>query len=416
MANQDPLPQVNYNDGEGIDEDDFNRAQSLSDAKLYERSSRIGSLAAVHSMGFTTGRGGDMSQQHPRPESILDASAIYTPDPRTFVNSTFEITGAGNLAIDFGPQLFLQRSSASTPGTAPQGFDESSLGAVLAFVSDVSDEISYALKARPTTNPRFDSINIRLGHDAGNAVSRDFEDSSTRALSSTSPSKDQLRIRQHEYQEGAESATPVYPSPTSGYGRFITVKRETGETSLNQDNVGYHAFPMKLKVETIYGHQGWAPTGFQENNARVGAIEKNGAGGGSVVFQSRQMHEGCRLVGIGISTQNFGFNLDEVMIQRTEGSAAGVISQIDILNVGGGSPLSTSVDGFAFVGLPELDDADGNDTPIWGNGRSYGPLFSDKAQNPAEGMMADGLALTLLDIADWAGGELINYVQFYYLE
>ncbi len=410
----DNIPQVHFNDGEGIDEDDFNRAQSLLDHKIHTRTTRYGSLCNVLGMGYVTGRGGDMTQYDPKFIGDTSALQIYTPDPRSFIYNEISVNGSGDFRIDYGPQLVMQANKvATTPGTPPEGFSTRS---PLAYMMD-DDELAFAGIARPSVNPRFDSVNLRLGHSVGNAVSRDFEDSSTRALSSTTPDKDQQRLLQQEYLQGSESASPVYPSPTSGYGRFITILRETGETSLDQDNVSLHAFPMKLKVETVYGVHAWFPTGFQQNATHVGAIEKNGAGGGDVVFMSSNMHEGSRLVGIGISMESFSIDIDNIYIQRMQGSSAGAVSRVNLLQLSANSTgdISTSGNGLTFIGLPELVDTDGNEIPTWGNGRTYGPLFSDKAQNPAQQMGEDRLCLSIQDAA-WSGGESINYVQFYYLE
>lgn len=406
----DNLPQVHFNDGEGVDEEDFNRVQSLLGQKVSQRATRLGTLGNVFGMGHTTGRGGDFSQSELR---SVSASRLLTPDPATHIYTDFTVSAGGDFSVAYGPQLLIQGTSASTPGTEPTGFPGLN-GTPVSYALD-DDEIAFTAKARPAVNPRFDSINVRLGFQVTATESRDHEDAGTRALTTTTPNKDQAGLLEQEYQQGAESATPVYPTPTAGYARLMTIKRLVAESALVQDNVYLHSFPMKLKVETIPGFQGWAPTGFQQNNIRVGAIEKNGAGGGSVVFQSRQMHEGCRLVGIGVSFQNMGLDIEDIMIQRIESTASGVLSQVDILNLGDGGPISSTSEGYSFAGLPEFDDVDGNDLPIWGNGHPYGPLFSDKAQNPAEGIIVDHLALTISDLA-WAGGELINFVQFFYLE
>ena len=405
----DHTPQVHFNDGEGLDEEDLNRAQSLLDAKISQYSLRVGGIGNIHGWGNSAGY--SMSGQDPRPLG-LDANAVYTPDPSSFVYSDISVSGAGLFRIDFGPQVMVQKTGVSTPGTAPTGFG-GAFGAILAYTLD-DDELAHSAVASPALNPRWDSIGIQLGHAIGGAVARDFEDASTRALTSTTPDKDAQRTLSSELVSGAESATPSYPAQTAGFGRWMTILREVGETSLNQDNVRLHAFPMKMKVETVIGKDAWfGGATWLENAGRNGGIIHAAGGAGEAFFHSRRMHAGCRLVGIGISTVNFGNDIDVKLVRLED--VAGAISAVDILNLGGGSPIATTSGGYNFAGLADLDDAQNNDLPIWGNGRTYGPLFPDSVA-PVNGRPFDRLAIEVSHATDFTVSDVINYVQFFYLE
>lgn len=405
----DQFPQVHFNDGEGLDEEDLNRAQSLLDGKISQHSLRAGSIGNIHGWGHSLGYA--MSGQDPRPTG-LDSNALYTPDPSSFVMATLEVSAGGLFSVGWGPQLIVKKA-VSAPGTPPTGFAEGGFGGVLAYMLD-DDEIGHSAVAAPAANPRWDSIGVILGHATGASESRDQEDAGTRALTTTTPDKDAQRTAASALVSGAESATPTYPAHAAGYSRWMTVLREVGETSLNPDNVRLHAFPMRLKVETVIGADGWfSGTTFEKNGARNGGIQHAAGGVGEIYFHSKQMHAGCRLVGIGISTLNFTNDVDVKIVRMQE--IAGVTTPTDILSLGGGSPLGTSIDGFAFAGLPELDDANGNDLPIWGNGRTYGPLLPD-GTTPVQARPRDRLAIEISHASDFTATDVINYVQFFYLE
>jgi len=407
----DHLPQVNFSDGEGVEEDDFNRLQSLLDAKTLERAFRVGGLAGTFLLdGASSGNpNGPLSDARP---IGLSASRIITPDPLTFTLNDFSISGAGELTIDTGNFLLVQRAGAAA-GTAPSGFAES-FGGLLSYVPD-DGEVVEAGNARPSTNPRWDSLDLALSHSQGGSESRDHEDAATRALTTVAQDKDQERTLLIEYNEGTEAATPTYPALTSGYGRYITVLRGTAETSLTQNNVRLHAFPGKLKIERVHGHNAWhdSTTNYGHNASRFGSLTRiaTGGGGGTVIFAPNNIHEGCRLVGVGASFLNFSNDLDVDLVRLSE--AAGVISVDSIFTL---TSIDTSTPGYQFEGLADFEDAAGLEQPIWGNGRTYGPLFSNKEASPVSGVNVDRLALRINDASDWVSGDVMNYVEFYYLE
>ena len=408
----DTIPKVNFNDGEGLDEADLNRVQGLLDAKIMQRSANIGNLGGALNMGNSTGGGAfsaggaELGQHDAR---SLPATKIFTPAPLGFISSDISVSGLGVLNVGLGPWLFMQGSGASTPGTAPDGFK-----GLLSYLPD-DDEIGLS-SARPTVNNRWDAFGARLGHAAPSATeSRDFEDAATRALTTTTPAKDQTTSFEVEVIQGTEAATPVIPAQSAGYATYAAVKRATGETSLDPDDFRLFTYPMNLKVETVMGSDGWfATTSFDKNSARPGSIQKNGAGAADLYMFSRNMHAGHRLVGVGICTQNTTRDID-VVIQRAEYDATGTLTLVDLLNVGAGNPLGTTNEGFNFAGLDDFVDADGNELPIWGNGRTYGPLLGDHGAAAVDGLVSDALAIKFADAA-WVGAENIAYVKFYYLE
>ena len=409
----DHLSHVLFNDGEGLDEADLNKAQNILDAKISERGFRVGGLAGVFDLdNDVTGNPNGDAGSDARAVG-LSPTRIIIPDPFSFILGSFSVSAGGALSFSTGNMLIIQRAGA-VAGTAPDGLGNS-FGDILSYVPD-DDELGESANARPTVNSRWDSFDVAISHTEGGAASRDFEDASTRALSTTTPNKDMERTMLTEYNSGAESATPSYPAVTAGYGRYLTVLRETAESSLTEDNVRLHAFPGKLCIEKMMGDDAWTsvPADFVPNAARVGALYRSGgAVGGTVYYIPKQVHEGARLVGVGVSFLNFTNDLATVdLVRLTE--AAGIISTDSLLGL---TPeFSTTSNGYSFAGLDEFVDAQGNELPIWGNGRGHGPLFSDKEGVPVSGKNVDRIALRISDAADWTIGDIINYVEFYYLE
>jgi len=409
----DHLSHVLFNDGEGLDEADLNKSQNILDAKISERGFRVGGLAGAFDLDndVTGNPNGDAGSDA---RAIgLSPTRIIIPDPFCFTLNNFSVSAGGALSFDTGNMLIIQRAGVAA-GTAPDGLGNS-FGDILSYVPDDS-ELAESANARPTVNSRWDSFNLAISHTSGGPTSRDFEDASTRALSTTTPNKDMERTMLSEYNSGAESATPSYPAVTAGYGRYLTVLRETAESSLNEDNVRLHAFPGELRIEKMSGDDAWttSPADFVANAARVGSLYRSGSGvGGTVYFIPRQLNEGSRLVGFGMSCLNFSNDLAGIDIVRLA-EVAGVINVEDILDIS--AEFSTSTNGYSFMGLDELVDAQGNELPVWGNGRTYGPLFSDKAGAPVSGKNVDRVAVRITDAANWTVGDIINYVEFYYLE
>lgn len=406
----DFYPKVRFNDGEGIDEADFNELQHLLERQIHERAIPMpAELAAATQMARASAQGGnphsDISGGQVLSGAALDAAYSYLPASLAGPDKSvghIAIDGSGDLDIRWGLQSLAQLKNGSMSGTEPTSASDA-----MVYTLD-DEEFTHLTIARPTTNPRYDSLGFRMGWGTGDNQSRDSEDAATRALSTAMVDKDDLITIASEVIQGTEAAFPTLPAHTAGYVRLMAIRRETGETSLDEDNVEYYGMPMRLAVETVNGSEIGYTTGANWDTDLYGHLQRAAIGGVDTIFaMPRRMHAGCRLVGFLINTQGMASDHD-LDIGYVAYSATGVPSFTSLQAIGGGSPLSLSGDGSSFIGLDEFS------FPYWGNGRTYGPLFSTMDVNPAENLPDTRLAINISPNTAWAAGEYINFVKFFF--
>lgn len=408
---KDPISQVNFNDGEVIEENDLNRLQSLLFHKIIERSGRLGCLGGSQSFGHQTGGNGPFSPggaemgQRGATFQALSSSSIYTPDPLGFVLEDFSINQSGFLNFSYGDQILVQRSNRDTPGTPPPGF-----GRVLS-VAIADGEVGFGNIANPLVRPRIDSIGFRLGHGQSNIENRDIVGPSG-ILTNANVNKNQDIVLESELVQGDELDSPVAPTHTTGFNRFITMRRIIGESNVQPSDVQLHSFPMQLKTETVWGRDMGHRVGAWDSGGQAGmGIRKKEDGGDTLLVIPRNMNEGCRLVGIGLGFgRPLGNDVDiHIISYELNGSGNAQINVFE--DIGSGNPLSTSGGGFMFAGLPDFA------SPYWGNGRTYGPLLSRLSESSeAHSLIFTQIGLSLGLTTDWTDGKEIHFVRFYYLE
>lgn len=119
--------------------------------------------------------------------------------------SAYPRQGSGNDKIQIAPGTLLQKVGARTG-------DEASL---LAYTFTGTEEVTIA--AGDATNPRIDLVEMKLEWETGNAVSRDFKDSTNGALSTTTPSIHRRVLCTIQVKTGTPAASPAYPLPTAGF-------------------------------------------------------------------------------------------------------------------------------------------------------------------------------------------------------
>lgn len=406
----DLIPQVHFNDGEVIEKNDINRLQSLLFRKIIERSGRLGGLGGSQSFGHQTGGNGPFAPggaemgQRGSTFNTLSSFSIYTPDPLGFILEDFTINSNGFMNFSYGDQIVMQRSSGDTPGTPPQDFGE------VLSVAIAGGEVVFNNIPNPLVKARIDSIGFRLGHAQSNIEAREIMDA-TGNPTTTNVNKNQDIVVESELIQGVEANSPVVSNHTAGFNRFISVRRNVGVSSLQSMNVQLHSFPMQLKTETVWGRDmglkgSWVPGG-QTNMG----IRKQGDGRGSVLAISRNMNEGCRLVGIGLGIgRPLGEDVD-VRIISYELQDSGN-SQMHIFeDIGSGNPLCTSCGGFMFAGIPDFA------APYWGNGSTYGPILGRLSKSKkAQALSLGQIGISMGHSVDWTDGNTIHFVRFYYLE
>ena len=142
-----------------------------------------------------------------------------------------------------------------------------------------------------------------------------------------------------------------------------------------------------------------------------------------IYFSPRSMPPWARLVGVGWHQSNWGIDADITLGKLHQTGAYTSLENLSSTMSPAG-PISTSAGaGFYFVGSRDFTQ------PIWGNGTTYGPLFSflqdfedvNGAETPVQalGDAADGITRLALRFGNggssWSIGDYVYSVRFYYL-
>ncbi len=115
-----------------------------------------------------------------------------------------------------------------------------------------SDELNTTLAAADPTNPRIDLIAVKIEDALGAGVARHFEDAISGAKTSQSlPPYRYVKITKTVVQ-GTPNATPVEPTPPSGYVKWCAVLVPATATNLLQANVRDHRMPVGLGAREVY--------------------------------------------------------------------------------------------------------------------------------------------------------------------
>lgn len=284
-------------------------------------------------------------------------------------------------------------------------------------VDESTDFTAAVLPAAPAANPRWDSFEFELVDSYGETESRDLEDAGTRALSTGTPNKRILTsLTSLAWVSGAEAALPDFPALTaSTRGRLLSIKRIVGEGgTVLRDAFALHVYPMRLAVEDVHASDiafndtYWNPAGF-------GSLQRiDASSSGNLHFVPKRMHAGCRLLAVGVCW-SVG-NEPSVSLGRLT-YEAGAIDAAEIANLGSGGVLDQAA-GLKYAGEADwtahasIAAGTACGYPIWGNGRTYGPLFKDQAAAPLQvSKLYVGVSGAL---SAWDVGDRVDFVRFVY--
>ncbi len=269
----------------------------------------------------------------------------------------------------------------------------------------------------PAANPRWDSLEIELEEIYEDTDSRDTEDAATRALTTGTPNKRiGVDFAAVGWVSGAEAALPDFPALTAGRARILSVKRIVGEGgTILRDAYACHLYPVRLGFEDVmaedcqYDPSAWSPTG-------MGILERlTTSASDGLNFISRNMHAGCRLLAIGVSWSVA--NEPEIILGRATFDGSSGLATTSIVDCSGNDGGPSVGNGLTYIGEAEwslaglLESGAETPYPIWGNGHSYGPLFTNELATDA----ASKLYVALSEQLDtWDTGDQINFVRFIY--
>ena len=287
------------------------------------------------------------------------------------------------------------------------------------------DESDAALTAAtfpagiPAANPRWDSLELDFLDAYGDTESRDTEDASTRALTTGTPNKRiNTTLQDVAWVSGAEAALPDFPALSSGdVARLISIKRIVGEGgTVLRDAFAFHPNPTRIGVEEIvaancgYDPTYWTPGAYGELVRQSGSLTS-----GNLHFVSRKMHAGCRLLAVGVCW--FIAGEPSVSITRYTYGSAAAPTLVVIADEGTGGTIDHQ-DGLKWTSEAHwsINAAIASGTecgyPIWGNGRTYGPMFLDQA---AGARYVSRLGIALSGASNpWTAGDAVHFVRLVY--
>lgn len=187
----DPYKTCNYSDGEGATFGDQNDSQRFLSARLNDQvlEKLIGSPSNLDSE-FGSQKGANSAT------TWAYCLNIGGGNPKQ---------GSANNKIKVGAGTLLQKVGTISG-------DEASL---LSFTFDGTNE--FTLSNGDASNPRVDMLQMKLEYVNDDLQSRDFQDATTHVLSTTSMNKKRQVQCTLSIKAGTPGASPVYPTPDSGY-------------------------------------------------------------------------------------------------------------------------------------------------------------------------------------------------------
>ncbi len=380
-----------FNDGEALTHGDLNDLQAGLITEALETSVLSGAqLGNAHNIAYQGSSGVDpfKADGHSRGDT-LHQSRLYSPAPMSGI--VIPDSGSAPTTLSLGKGLLVQRRTASTPGT-PISSDVPSIDTPLvhgmsASVRNLVTDITG--NAPPGAgNPRWDTWGVRLRYDRATA-SRNYQDAVTGALSSASGDKDCSVGIETEFVAGAQSATFDMATLSAGYVPVLTKRRPSGSdpSPYVPTDFYYHVYPMRLGVETIMPSDGYltgqiyldgTSPGYVLSDVAVPITRGGSPSSTTAIYISRQMHAGCRLIGVAFMTAQSPGPPVLAEIYRISQLADGTITGSVIVDLSTIHARLINASSRGFRGCGESDWSPANKPlPIWGNGRSYGPLFSD---------------------------------------
>lgn len=424
-----------FNDGEALTHGDLNNLQAGLTTEMLEAATdlsgaRLGNVAAL---AYAVGMDPFLAGGHLRGDA-MHANRIYTPAPMSGI--IIPNSGTAPTTLSLGKGILVQRRTASTPGS-PVSSDVPSIDTPLvhgmsASVRNLVTDITA--NAPPGGgNSRWDTWGVQLEYERA-TESRNSQDAVTGALSSSSVDKNGTIGINTEFVTGPQSASFDMATLTAGFVPILTKRRPiTSDPSpYVPGDFYYHAYPMRLGVETLFpedarlsgtsylddGTNGWLVSG---GAGIIGTYAYKGTPGtGYAYYYPRHMHAGTRLVGVSFLTYSATNSPDSIRLMRVTVDSAGAavgtsLVDIDAIHARVGTATST---GWRGVGESDWSSAT-KPLPIWGNGRSYGPLFSDyrrdlsaDAVSPYAHAEMDFLAL---EVQLTTTRYVMGPVRFYYL-
>jgi hypothetical protein len=397
---------VLFNDGEGVDYNDFNDSQRYQGARQTDQflAQMVGRLAAGTADPDHVGEAGS---------NAALTSLAYT------------MTG-GDCALKQGTTT---SRVTLLPGTIFQKIANVT-GTESTFLAYTvrSGDIDLTIAAGDATNPRIDILQMKLEWVNGGATSRDFEDATTRAKTTTTPNKTRRVQATFSIKQGTAAATPTYPTPDAGYVLVAAVRvPATWTATFRPDAVvplsGTAAsliqctIPLGIQAVTVMPNQfegyyatNWArePTGSGTDS---GHWKTSAAGSNLLVWIPGSTTR--RVVGVAIVGENTtGMTAKLVTKSWKYNDGLGGSSQ---LSVGAVMDISSKFNGLtssgiAFAHLGDIADASSTSNPTAAAGPIGDPFWAHGGiSGPAYRWLETGLPLVQFDATDLGNHGAVQF-------
>lgn len=390
--------QVNFNDGEGIFQEDFNDAQNFAAARLFDG-------LIQDSIGYCQTGGAGV------PNPWMGGNNGFDPPlTRAFclsIGRAFLKAGAsGNGYVGIAPGTLLQKIAATNG-------DEAQL---LSYSFDGSEQ--WELANGHATNPRLDLLQMKLEYETAASQSRDFEDATTGIVSTQSMDK-RRRVRcTLSVKQGTAAASPTFPDPDAGcvvvgsvlvvateaYGSPIDFSGGSGITTVHDQRM-----PVNVKCYRVYAKD-FFTTAY--NLSSLNTISTSAGAGTNELIAGCPVTKG-RILGVGWTKNGTTEGVITFGAASTTLVASGLTTNqrtltsiatsghraIDFLTFEGqhsGSPVLQQ-SATAKIGLP-----------MWAGGRTMPTKGSD--------LTGAGQDFCGIRIVNTAAGMTITHVDFYVAE
>lgn len=224
---------VLFSDGEESNPDDFNATNDRVLAIMLDQVGvQVPAIAANTDPSFNEGAA---------PSASVYAYAASATSARP-------IPGSANNKIKISAGTLLQAFAA------PSGLEAK----MLAFTFSGSDE--FVIANGDPTNPRVDIVQMKLEYVNAAPLSRDFQDATTRALTTSTTNKLRRVQCTVSVKQGTPAASPLYPVADSGYvliaGVLVAATYAAAGPMLIDDTAGavavIHDQRMPLRIDGIH--------------------------------------------------------------------------------------------------------------------------------------------------------------------
>lgn len=331
--------EVLFNDGEGMVFGDFTNMQRFlramvldqgigASARLFPQDSGLPNVNSVGSYCLVPHAG----------------SCLIKPD------------GAGRVITNRPGMIYQWVGSGA--GGIPDGLQSNLLGYQVTF-----DELSSTFAANASGNPRIDALCIKLAYLDGDPTTRDFEDASSRAVTTTTFNKTRTVTLTKQVVQGTPGASPAFPTVPGGYVAIAYAYVPNAVTVFGEIHVWDNRLPMRVGTVRAFASSGFTTNSW--THEAHGFKFVCGAGVGQIPCP---LGGDARIMQVKVyGKYDVGSNMSATLVAGPLGSATGPSS---------GAPSF----GTYTLGTPPsviaTDTVFGNGSyglsPVWGSGSSCG--------------------------------------------